>query len=276
MTCRRCASNVGNTTRIDCNAPRYSVDKIVFINGNLLNIAESSRVKMRAFDLIVPDNSTSTVDLIFGKVRAKVVTKSKSFERPSFKIRTPAAVAGVRGTEFVMTHPQGGDITKLETLDGTVELKGHTGEEKALIKKGEYASFVLLASNQADSKVFKDDDIGSFVQRGFITPVYKMSDAQKEKLNIETDYRDDGSDRIVATKGNESICHEPMGDLNQCAWICKNNPSGEKSCRTDLGASCVRRRCNANGDWSEEKRLPSSQGEGRCTSATPVVNRCDY
>jgi len=67
-----------------------------------------------------------------------------------------------------------------------------------------------------------------------------------------------------------------VGKFNQCSWSCKNNPKGEKSCRTDLPeVSCVRQRCNAAGDWTDMNRMPSSYGS-ECPSSGFKVKACDY
>ncbi len=193
-------------------------------------------------------------------------------------IRTPAAVAGVRGTDFVVTHKQGGDITKVETLEGIVELGGHNQTDKTTVKKGQYASFVVLASSGG---VFDESAITSFVQKGFLTPVYKLAENQRERLQIELDFQDDGSDRIVASNRNqkedETLCQSPKGQFNQCLWKCENNPSGQSTCRTDLsGVSCVRKKCDLNGRWSQTERVPASTGTVQCSAEGAVVGACDY
>lgn len=252
-----------------------SVAKIIMQDKNVLYISKNSRLKIKGFESAEDKGySTSTLDLVYGKIRSQVVTKNKFADKPTFKVRTPSAVAGVRGTDFIVTHVQNGDVTKVETLSGTVELGGYGSDEKTLIKKGQYASYVVLASNNRTG-TFSDDDIGSFIHKGFLTPVYQLSDQQYEKLNIETEFREDGSDRIIAESKNSPICSKPKGDLNQCAWICENNPTGESKCRTDLAnVKCVRYKCDANGRWSHEERVPANSS-GFCQSA-PVVGNCNY
>lgn len=262
----------------------FSHAKIMFLDKNTINVTPNSRLKVRGFEEAgVTANSTTTLDLIYGKVRSQVVTKSRRAGKPSFLIRTPSAIAGVRGTDFVVTHLKGGDITKVETLKGSVELGDHKHREKSLVKKGQYASYVLLASNSArDDGVINDDDIGSWNQRGFLTPVYKLSDKHIELIDIATDYREDDTDRGVAnlakvTSEDKNICVEPGGAFNQCAWVCVNNPSGETKCRTDLSnVRCVRKKCDANGRWAAEERLPASTGSIKCDARSPVVGPCDY
>ncbi len=252
-----------------------TVAKVVMEDNNVLHIGPNSRIKIRGYESADDKGySSATVDLIFGKIRSQVVTRPKYPDKPIFKIRTPAAVANVKGTDFIVTHTKGGDITKVETLKGVVDLGSHDRADKVVVKKGSYASYVILASNTPQS--VNDDDIGSFIHKGFLTPIYQMSADQIERLDIETEYREDGSDRVIAESDAPSpICQSPRGDLNQCAWTCANNPAGAKTCRTDLSnVRCVRSRCDANGRWSGEERLPASQS-GRCGSEVSV-GPCDY
>ncbi|MEO0336449.1 MAG: hypothetical protein AAF202_08645, partial [Pseudomonadota bacterium] len=86
-------------------------------------------------------------------------------------------------------------------------------------------------------------------------------------------------DRQLASasrEANESICRNPKGDINECAWMCQNNPKGQTRCRTDLPqVNCVRKRCDGNGDWSDENRLPANFFD-RCKPDGFKVAPCDY
>ncbi len=78
-------------------------------------------------------------------------------------------------------------------------------------------------------------------------------------------------------KRDVEICDRPKGFFNQCAWTCVGNPSGEKNCRVELPqVSCVRTRCNANGKWADEKKLPLNEAKGMCPATGATVKPCDY
>lgn len=252
--------------------------RIMLADKNVVYIGPNSRVKLRS--IIPPDaagHSQITMDLIYGKIRSQVFNKQKTPGKPHFQIRTPAAVAGVRGTDFVVTHMMGGDQTKVETLTGTVQLGGHGSNEHAMIKKGQMASYVAVGSSNPNA-IFRDDDIATFVQRGFLTPVIPLSENQRDEILANIDYQEDGSDRIVASKTDDGpLCSKPSGHFNQCAWTCVGNPAGAASCRTDLpGVQCVRSRCDAGGQWRSQERLPASDGRMKCSSDATVVAPCDY
>lgn len=73
------------------------------------------------------------------------------------------------------------------------------------------------------------------------------------------------------------LCEKPMGKLNECAWVC-DAPKGLKfkNCPTEKkDVQCVRRRCDANGEWRDPFALPAEAGKLKCTSKA-LVAPCDY
>ncbi len=249
--------------------------QITMKDGNSINILPNSQTKLTKMQAEGDEKST-LIDLIKGKVRSKVVKKYKGAEY--FKVRTQSAVAGVRGTEFVVSYEVGEKaITKVQTLEGAVDLKSKDEKQTQSLLAGQEGSFVVAANT---NEVFSEDEINSFVSRGYMTPVYKLTESELKKLNIDTNMDGDqvveqAVAKLKPMKG-EQICAAPKGNLNQCAWECMNNPSGEKKCRTDLSkVNCVRRRCNANGEWADELRLPASY-QDYCAPQGVQVKECDY
>lgn len=98
--------------------------------------------------------------------------------------------------------------------------------------------------------------------------------AQRKKEDLQRILR---AKKKKETLGVGQICPKPGGKLNECSWSCLNNPKGEKNnCLANKpGVSCVRRRCNANGIWSEETPLDASAALLKC-KAKPYVSACDY
>lgn len=245
--------------------------KIVFDDGNVANIKPSSKIIVQEYSM--GKDKRALLNLIKGKVRSKVKQKYEGSDTSYFRVKTKSAVAGVRGTDFVVEYTSKDRlITKVSTLEGEVKFGGNEYEERVGIKAGQQASFIV-ASN--DSEVFSDEEISDFVARGYMTPVYNLSAAEVDQLNKLTEVGDPVERNIASAKANQ-ICSSPKGDLNQCAWVCKNNPKGSKRCRTDLPqVNCVRTRCDANGKWSDESRLPASFYDS-CQPRGFKVGPCDY
>lgn len=102
-----------------------SFAEVVFTDNSNLKIAENTRVQVK--DFVVNANGkreSGTLRLLRGKIRATVpktlgslipVSSSKS----SFEVETPTAVAGVRGTDFIIVFAFGS--THVYVIDGTVD-----------------------------------------------------------------------------------------------------------------------------------------------------------
>ena len=281
---------VGATEKVDLNVgdeirekDRIQTDKtgklqIKFNSGNVLNITPNSEVGITEATDSKPnfgvDKKRMVLDLIKGKVRNKVNQKYNG-EESYYRVRTGAAVAGVRGTDFVMSAFDENEnaIAKIETLEGKVELSDKDFKDKAVVAPGEGATYVSPLA-------ITDKNKAEFVSQGHLTPVYKLSAEEVAVLASETEFALPGAvkkiKRASRAANEKTICANPTGQMNQCAWICENNPAGEGTCRTDLPqVSCVRRMCNANGEWSGPTRLPSSYSES-CAPNKPVVKPCDY
>jgi hypothetical protein len=246
--------------------------KVVFNDGSRTVVTPDSRFKVEYLKINKKSGTKQTLHkLLFGKVRAHVEGDYKR-KNQHYKIKSPTAVAGVRGTDFVFSYSPKQGKTQVETLTGTVQLGGLGADEKILIPPGRGGSFVVASNNEVG--VFEDEDINQFVYRGKLSPVYDLTVDQMNKLDRETTLEDG---REVASKESvASICSAPNGDFNDCYWKCVNNPRSAKSCRTDLkSVHCIRRRCNAAGKWSDEERLPAS-ARNRCEADRVVVAPCDY
>jgi FecR protein len=279
----------GTKTELTVGAEVHEKDRVItgekgrvqidFTNGNKLNITSSSEVVISEASDAIPsaDQKRMVLDLIKGRIRNKVNVKYDG-EQSYYQVRTRSAVAGVRGTEFVASvyDDDKNEVVKIETFEGRVELSDVAHKDKTYVTKNESASYVvdrhLLAANDSGVPV-----------KGELTPVSKMTDEQMLDLNRVTAFDVPIAEPIKVAKTkkvvadqNMPICDSPSAGLNECAWICENNPKGETKCRTDLPhVSCVRRICNANGQWSSPTRLPASYNES-CKGEEPVVKSCDY
>ena len=83
--------------------------EILFVDGNVMRIAQSTRVEISEF--ISNDEQKSTVIKLF---RGKVQNKVKKFigslfgrSRERFEVHTPTSVCGVRGTNFFTFYQNG-------------------------------------------------------------------------------------------------------------------------------------------------------------------------
>jgi hypothetical protein len=248
------------------------------LTENILTVTPNSEVVIQESNLTQSDEDKRKVilDLIRGRIRNKVEKeKFKNNEQSYYRVKMPGAVAGVRGTDFVTSIEIDGEevVSKVETLTGKVNLGDNSNSQNVEVKKGESSAYVSPKS------ILSKSDKNEIVAKGYLTPVYKMSDKELLELDTATSIAKADVSEVkgrVPSSEDKDICFEPTAKFNQCAWKCENNPIGEKKCRTDLaGVTCVRRICNANGLWSDPKRLPSSQ-YATCDGQKSNVGPCDY
>jgi len=95
---------------------------VVFEDGSRVNIGPKSQ-----FTLGQGGSEWDLGKLNFGKLKAIF----KKFQTRKFAIRTPIAIAGVKGTEFIMTHENG--ISEIHLFEGTLDITAG-GETKELTR----------------------------------------------------------------------------------------------------------------------------------------------
>src|SRR5207249_3133141 len=96
--------------------------RVVFRDESVLNIGNDSHlaIKEQAFD---PNRGDvhSLVRLLKGKMRA-LVSSYYQQSGATYEIVTVTAVAGVRGTEFVITYDPVADVTEVAGVTGMAEV----------------------------------------------------------------------------------------------------------------------------------------------------------
>lgn len=111
--------------------------EVLFSDGTQVNLHANTE-----FLLESDDGGLSNYRLSLGRVKAYF----KKYAQRRFRVRTPNAAAGVRGTEFVMeTSDENG--TALVVLEGEVEFRSADGSKRVTVRQGE------LAIQTADNKM---------------------------------------------------------------------------------------------------------------------------
>ena len=98
--------------------------KIVFRDDSVLDIAANSELTIdkQAFDMSARRFET-LLRMVKGKVRAWV---SEYYRQPRarYEIETPTAIAGVRGTDFILLYDANTEVSEVICISGTVEVAG--------------------------------------------------------------------------------------------------------------------------------------------------------
>lgn len=243
---------------------------IEFQGGNQMHVLNNTKMTVQEYEHSEKAKN-AVFNLLRGKVRSQVKEKFDG-KTSKFEVTTPGVVAGVRGTDFVVSNEEDDKITsRVETLSGTVHLNERMGDKEVSVEQGHAVTYVI-----DNPTVHHDSDWSDIPQKGSFNPVYEMTEKQVAVLDSSTYLGGGQLPKKPSQKPEMPICKAPVGHLNQCAWKCVNNPSGSTICRTDRhDVSCVRSRCNANGEWTEETRLPAAAGRD-CKPFGVVVDSCDY
>ena len=97
----------------------------MFKDSNQVNLSPDSHLVLTHYKVWKNQKETFDGPGMKGRVQAGSI-KYKGTETSRFTVKTKSAVAGVRGTDFVVTYEEGKVITKVETLTGDVILQDKT------------------------------------------------------------------------------------------------------------------------------------------------------
>lgn len=202
----------------------------------------------------------SRIELRRGRLRWTGTASEVKLLSPLFELSPPSA-------DFVLSYDDQSPQAKILVLKGTVEFRALNAEDRLNLKAAETASFQGL---------FEEGEIaydlllkGRKIPRGKLSAVMKASAAEMKPYLEEEKIRKAAAVKAAQAKARQKaeldragvVCAQPRGLLNECEWTLKNG-------------RCIRRRCNANGQWAEESVL-LGEAARKC-SKRPVIERCDY
>lgn len=164
---------------------------VVLDNNNQMTIGTDSVVNLAEMKKLSKNSAKTVVSVKKGSIFSNI--KKKLTEKEIYQIKTPNAVAGVRGTKFYV-NVQGND-SFVYVLEGKVRLESVVGKKSIYVKRGELAKaenndnpFLIKNSMKENMiKVIKDKFINEFEQKNY---KYGAS-GQRDRLilyEIENDY----------------------------------------------------------------------------------------
>lgn len=140
--------------------------KIVMTDRNVMNISPETKLVIKTY-VNDPNTGTKNVELELseGKVRNNVEQKYDG-EKSKFIIKTPTAVAGVRGTQFLTSFDVKTRVTNIVTFKGAVQVatimpNGSVSTKSIMIKKGETSSVKAGSDIPEAPKVLPKEEMKS-------------------------------------------------------------------------------------------------------------------
>ncbi len=110
--------------------------RILFTDDSVVSLAENSklRISKQVYNPAARQRE-SVIDLFRGRVRS-VVSRFLNTQINRFEIRTPTAVAGVRGSEIITEHDDQTNQTTATMIAGQGYMQGHGGENFTNLNAG--------------------------------------------------------------------------------------------------------------------------------------------
>lgn len=108
--------------------------RVVFPNGDHIVVSPASSVGIDWKNTKNENEENGTaLTVAYGKLRAMV---SKDGPRKGTQVKTPAAVAGVRGTDFFVSYSPAKETSEVSVLRGEVEVKNNKTDKPVSVSSG--------------------------------------------------------------------------------------------------------------------------------------------
>ncbi len=96
--------------------------KLVMVDKNVINISPNSKFLLEKYEYNPDTNKKGALlNVIYGKVRTTVNQKYDG-DTNKFQVKTKSSVAGVRGTDFLVSFNEVTSTSKVVTFEGVVEV----------------------------------------------------------------------------------------------------------------------------------------------------------
>lgn len=103
-------------------AAKDSRAKVVMVDKNILNISPKSKIEISEYEYDEKSKKKKVMlNLMYGKVRSTVKQKYDG-DKNVYRVKTPSAVAGVRGTDFFVNFNSRSRQSQIVTFEGQVQV----------------------------------------------------------------------------------------------------------------------------------------------------------
>ncbi len=229
------------------------------------------------------DNASIGMEILSGTLR----TTSKGPLATTVKITSAVTSEDLMRCDCFYKWDPASGIFEFGVFSGQATFGPWNAKERVIVNEGEMYQFLVEKEN---GKILYD-----ILLRGKKNPRATMSGPEaitpekKEKITAEVAIKaaaEKLQKKVDAAKAKfkraNFICAKPNAKYNQCSWSCEGLGSTSKrlqkqqKCPVQLtGVRCVRRRCNAQGQWDDEQTLLNSEALLRCKTHV-TVDTCDY
>lgn len=178
--------------------------KIVMADRNVINLNPDTKMQIQKYQ---NDSASGKKDvqlnLLQGKVRNNV-QQTYDGDKSKFLIKTPTAVAGVRGTQFLAGFDPSTQMTSIVTFKGAVSVAsvnkaGQVVGAPVMVKKGEMTTATANAAPEAPKPLPKEE-----VKKMDVESASTNSNKEKEggEKNAANENSNSGSDKQGEKQGD--------------------------------------------------------------------------
>lgn len=209
--------------------------KISMSDRNVINISPDSVLTIAKYENDPKSNVRNVeLELAQGKVRNNVEQKYDG-DKSKFIIKTPTAVAGVRGTQFLTSFDVKTRVTEVVTFKGVVQMapvlaNGQVSNSVVTIKKGEMSSVKQGQDNPEPPKVVPKEEMNKADKESQAKATQnsetKVADANEKPAEKQNE-RKDKDNKVDADKSRE-----PASDGN--GKVVKERPSDSMIDKKDM------------------------------------------
>lgn len=134
--------------------------KIVMADKNVINISPDSKIVIEKYENNGKDKKNVELNVVYGKLRASVEQKYDG-DKSKFNVKTPTAVAGVRGTDFITGYNPSTKSSQIITFTGSVAVgtagPGGSIQNPVFVQAGQMTEAGAGKAPEAPKAVPKDE-----------------------------------------------------------------------------------------------------------------------
>jgi hypothetical protein len=220
--------------------------KIVMTDNNEINVSPDSQIALEKYEYKPEEGKKDVlINVLYGKVRSKVEQKYEGENK--FQVKTPSAVAGVRGTDFLAGYNQQTKESSVVTFRGVVEV-GQAGPNGAIGQSVRVAAgnFTVKAPGQAPATP-------SAMPKAELASLDKQSDAEKAPApgadsNERQPAGDKKEDKKDEKKDDGAKADEPKKEEGKKEEAKSEEPKKEEGKKSDTAKTEEPKKDSAKGD----------------------------
>lgn len=233
--------------------------KVVMSDKNVLNISPDTKIEITIYKND-PSSNTKKVDLKVdqGKVRAAVEQKYDD-EKNTFRIKTPTAVAGVRGTDFSVSYNPSTRRSQVVTFKGLVAVvkpsaNGPQGQP-VLVRPGESSDISADSAKPETPKSLPKEELDKSDKES-------VADVKDARVNNQADTGNNKKDESADKSADKSNPAAPQASKSDEV----SSKPDDKVSKNDKPAA-AENSANISADKSDKKGSSNSSS----VSATPAA-----